>query len=550
MKSNHHNPTMALGCALLGLLLHSVTSLTAPARPNVLLLCVDDLKPTLGCYGDPLAKTPNLDRLAARGTRFDLAFCNQSVCAPSRNNLLLGSRSTSIGIYGLGRHFRDALPDAVTMTQHFMANGWRAEAIGKVLHTGHGNHDDPHSWSVPTVVEKVVEYLDAKNSAGGQLTREEAYFTNQELGNIRDLPRGAAWELSNVPDNAYADGRIADKGIRRLQAAKERKNTPFFLALGFVKPHLPLTAPKKYWEMHNPESFTLAPFQLDPDGAPAYAGKQGGEIVNYAPLTVDNLREETIQRTLIHAYYACVSFSDAQIGRVLDELDRLQLSDNTIIVLWGDHGWHLGDHGYWTKHTTYEQANRIPLVIVAPGVAHPGTSTRQLAETVDIFPTLAELAGLPAPQGPQPIDGLSLVPVLRDPAKRIRDHAFHCYPRGQRMGRAIRTERYRLVEWKAIGAPASTAEFELYDYEIDPLERKNLAGDQPSVLAGLRAILARHPEALDPPKQPPRPVAGAQGRLGNPIDGSDLVARRTDSYREKGSSWSWEHSVQAILALQ
>jgi len=498
MSSIHTRPAIVLGCAFLSLLLECALALSASARPNVLLLCVDDLKPTLGCYGDPLAKTPNLDRLAARGVRFDLAFCNQSVCAPSRNNLLLGSRSTSIGIYDLGRHFRDVLPDAVTMTQHFMAHGYRAEAVGKVLHTGHGNHDDRHSWSVPTVVEKVVEYLDPKSSAGGQLTREEAYFTNQKLGNIRDLPRGAAWELSDVPDNAYADGRIADEGIRRLQAAAERTDTPFFLALGFVKPHLPLTAPKKYWDIHDPKAFPLASYQLDPEGAPAYAGKSGGEIVNYAPLTVPNLRDEAIQRRLIHAYYACASFSDAQIGRVLDEVDRLKLSDNTIIVLWGDHGWHLGDHGYWTKHTTYEQANRIPLIIVAPGVTQPGSASRQLAETVDIFPTLAELAGLPAPQGPQPIDGLSLVPVLRDPAKRVRDHAYHCYPRGQRMGRAIRTERYRLVEWKAIGAPQDTSEFELYDYGVDPLERKNLAGDQPAVLAELRAILARHPEARMP----------------------------------------------------
>jgi iduronate 2-sulfatase len=495
MRSTNTRPTFALGIVLIGLLLCGAANLAAPARPNVLLLCVDDLKPALGCYGDPLAKTPNLDRLAARGVRFDFAFCNQSVCAPSRNNLLLGSRSTSIGIYNLGRHFRDALPNAVTMTQHFMRYGYRAEAVGKVLHTGHGNHDDAQSWSVPTVVEKVVEYLDPKNSAGGKLTREEAYFTNQKLGNIRDLPRGAAWEVTDVPDNAYADGRIADEGIRRLRAAKQRNNVPFFLALGFVKPHLPLTAPKKYWDMHSPESFALAKYQDHPQGAPGYAGKTGGEIVNYDPLTVANLRDEAIQRTLIHAYYACTSFTDAQIGRVLNELDRLLLSDNTIIVLWGDHGWHLGDHGYWTKHTTYEQANRIPLLIVAPGIAQPNSTTCQLAETVDVFPTLTELARLPAPAGPQPIDGVSLVPVLRDPSKRVRDHSYHCYPRGQRMGRAIRTERHRLVEWKRIGAPTDTAEFELYDYQSDPLETQNLAASQPTVLAELRAILARHPEA-------------------------------------------------------
>jgi iduronate 2-sulfatase len=194
-----------------------------------------------------------------------------------------------------------------------------------------------------------------------------------------------------------------------------------------------------------------------------------------------------------------VSFTDAQIGRVLDELDRLQLADNTIIVLWGDHGWHLGDHGMWSKHTNYEQANRIPLLIVAPRVTRPGTTTRQLAESVDIFPTLAELAHLPKPVVPQPLDGISLVPVLRDPATRVRDHAYHAYPRQrtgeQVIGRAIRTERHRLVEWKKPGAPADTADLELYDYAADPLETKNLAAAQPDTVAELRAILGRHPEA-------------------------------------------------------
>lgn len=466
------------------------------AHPNVLLICVDDLKPALGCYGDKLAKTPNIDRLAARGIRFELAFCNQSVCAPSRNNLMLGSRSTSLGIYSLDRNFRTAAPDAVTLTQHFMRQGWRAEAVGKVLHTGHGNHDDAASWSVPTQLEKVIEYLDPKNSAGGQLTREEAFFTNQKLGQINSLPRGSAWENAEHEDIDYADGRIAAEGIRRLQAAAERKGTPFFLALGFVKPHLPFTAPKKYWDLFDPQALVLAANQRDPAGAPGFAGKRGGEIVNYDPLSVENLKNEATQRTLLHGYYACASFVDAQIGKVLAELDRLKLAESTIIVLWGDHGWHLGDHGYWTKHTNYEQANRIPLLIVAPGVTKAGSVTQQLAETVDVYPTLAELAGLPAPSGPQPIDGLSLVPVLKDPTRSIRDHAYHCFPRGERMGRAIRTQRYRLVEWKRPGASADTAELELYDYQDDPTEKQNLAAQRPDVVAGLRQILARHPEAV------------------------------------------------------
>lgn len=472
-----------------------------PGRPNVLLICVDDLKPILGCYGDPRAKTPNMDRLAARGIRFELAFCNQAVCAPSRNNLLLGSRSTSLGIYGLSENFRRAVPDAVTMPQYFMKHGYRTEAVGKIFHTGHGNHDDPASWSVPSVIEKVVEYLDPKNSGGGRLTREEAYFTNQQLHRIGSLPRGAAWEKLDVPDDAYADGRIAEEGIGRLRAAKERREregTPFFLALGFVKPHLPFTAPQKYWDLYDPQAFQLAAWQEPPRGAPPVAGKRGGEILNYEPLSMENLRTEEMQRTLIHGYYAATSFCDAQLGRVLDELDRLGLADSTIIVFWGDNGYHLGDHGIWTKHTNYEQAARVPLMIVAPGVTRPGSVTRQVAENVDLFPTLAELAGLPPPSGPQPIDGLSLVPVLRDPDARVDDHAYHCYPRGQVMGRAIRTERYRLVEWKKIGAAATSAEYELYDYQTDPEERENLVNKLPQVAAELKQILARYEEAQPP----------------------------------------------------
>lgn len=467
-------------------------------RPNVLLICVDDLKPVLGCYGDRLAKTPNIDRLSSRGMRFDLAYCNQAVCAASRNSLMLGSHCTSIGIYDLSKNFRKAVPDAVTLPQYFMKHGYRAESVGKIYHTGHGNTNDDASWSVPAIPDKVVEYLDPKNRANG-MTREEAYFSNKELHRIHQLPRGAAWEEVDVPDNAYADGRIADTGIKLLRAAKERKGTPFFIAIGFVKPHLPLTAPKKYWDLHDPSKFQLPSNKKPPVGAPKYAGKRGGEISNYDPIPADGMVDDATARKLIHAYYASTSFMDAQLGRLIDELDCLGLSEETIIVLWGDHGWHLGDHGMWTKHTNYEQANRIPLLIIAPGIAKPGC-TRQLAESADVFPTLAELAGLPKPVVPQPLDGLSLAPVLKDPALRIRDHATHCFPRGEdRLGRAIRTERYRLVEWKKPGAAPESADLELYDYTLPDPEAENLAERNPEVIQELRAILNRQPEALSGP---------------------------------------------------
>ncbi len=471
-------------------------------QPNVLLICVDDLKPVLGCYGDRFAKTPALDRLASKGMRFDMAYCNQAVCAPSRNNLLTGSRSTTLGIYSLETNFRQAEPHAVTLTQFFMRNGWRAEGVGKVFHSGHGNHGDPASWSVPFQPDKVVEYLLPESSGGGKLTREEALFGNQNLGEIGKLPRGAAWEVADVADNSYADGRIADEGIKRLRAAKERKGMPFFVALGFVKPHLPFTAPKKYWDMCNPSVFPLAQRQTAPEGAPRYAGKTLLELNQYVPVPDNPPLTEELQRKLIHGYYAGVSFMDAQVGRVIEELDRLKLSRNTIIVLWGDNGWHFGDNGAWTKHTNYEQANRIPIIIVAPGVARKGSSSKHLVETVDLYPTLAELAKLPPPQVPQKMDGLSLVPVLRDPTKRLRDHAYHAFPRHRAgklvIGRAIRTERYRLVEWKTPGSPPDTADLELYDYASDPSETRNLAAEKTEVVGELRGILARHPEAKMP----------------------------------------------------
>lgn len=466
-------------------------------RPNVLLILVDDLKPSFGAYGDSFVHSPNLDALAARGMRFDRAYCNQAVCAPSRNNLLTGMRSTTLGIYSLHEFFRSKAPDAVTLPQYFVQNGYRSEGVGKVFHIGHGNINDEQSWSVPFKKESPVDYA-LEESTGGRLTIEEALFGNYG-GNAWDLPRGTAWEKADVEDGAYADGRIAAEGIRRLRASKERGG-PFFLALGFTKPHLPFCAPSKYWDLYDPAVFEDMPatFTNLPDGAPPYAGKGSKvEIGSYTP--IPRGEEESIpadvQRTLVHGYYASLSYMDAQVGKVIDELDALGMADNTIIVVWGDHGYHFGEHGSWTKHTNYEYDTHIPLLIVAPGVTRPGMSTQALVETVDIYPTLADLADLPAPTGPQYLDGTSLVPVLKDPDGVVRDHAYHCYPRGDRMGRAIRTDRYRMVEWKRIGESASTAEYELYDYDDSPLELRNIAGTQPEVLEAHKQILARYPEA-------------------------------------------------------
>jgi len=469
----------------------------AVARPNVLFICVDDLKPMLGCYGDPTIKSPNIDRLATRGMTFERAYCNQAVCAPSRNSLLTGLRSTTLGIYDLGTNFRDAVPEAVTLPQLFKQNGYRTEAMGKIFHVGHGNHEDPVSWSVPHYQAKSIAYLLPESHSGAGLTREEALFASQSAAGLQ---RGAAYEAAEVADSAYPDGKIAEEMIRRLQGAKSKVGEPFFLAVGFLKPHLPFCAPKKYWDWYDRKSFALPERRTPPDGAPSYATTTWGELRQYSDMPDVGPVTDEQARTLIHGYHAAVSYVDAQIGRVLDELDRLGLSDNTIIVLWGDHGWHLGDHGMWSKHTNYEEATHIPLLVIAPGVTKTNTRTTALVETVDIYPSLCELAALSTSNALQKLDGRSFVPTLRDPSAGTKEAVFHSFPRqprgkGEIIGRGVRTARYRLVEWKKPGAPANTADLELYDYEADPPETKNLAATHTEIVAKLRAILASQPEA-------------------------------------------------------
>jgi iduronate 2-sulfatase len=454
------------------------------AKPNILLVCVDDLKPTLGCYGDSLAKTPNIDALAERSMLFESAYCNQAVCAPSRNALMTSLRPQTLGIYDLATNFRKSRPDAVTMAQHFHQSGYKTQALGKIMHVGHGNLEDAASWDVPHFGGKTVAYALKENQA---LTREGALFENKRPD---QLPRGAATESADVSDETYSDGQIAAEAILRLQAAKNDKQ-PFFIAVGFLKPHLPFVAPKRYWDMHDPAKLPQPTRLTPPDGAPAYAPQFGGELRNYANMP-DGKKPLSDEQTrhLIHGYYAATSYMDAQLGKVLSQLKKLELEQNTIVVLWGDHGWHLGDHGMWCKHTNYEQATRIPLLISAPGTK--AAHTKAMVETVDVYPTLAELAGLPAREG---LDGKSFAAVLKDSQHAHRNFATHVYPRNGLLGRAIRNERYRLVEWKKIGAAATTAEYELYDYQTDPGETKNLASAQPEVVKMLSTLLQQMPEA-------------------------------------------------------
>jgi arylsulfatase A-like enzyme len=436
---------------------------TPQERPklNVLFVAVDDLKPALGCTGDPLARTPNLDRLAARGVVFNRAYCQQAVCSPSRSSLMTGRRPDSTKVWDLETHFRKALPDAVTLPQHFKAHGWHTQSFGKIYH---GGFDDPPSWSVPSGSAKKPG-VGPEGQALLKKLKEQA--PEADRAKIRGLPT----EAPDVADGELADGSIADQAIAALEGLKDK---PFFLAVGFLKPHLPFIAPKKYWDQWKEGDFALPKVTAPPEGAPKYAGQPGGELRAYHGIPKSGPVSEEQARRLIHGYYAAASYMDAQFGRVLDALDRLGLREKTAIVLWGDHGWHLGDHAFWCKHTNYEQAARAPLLLSAPGKA-AGKKSDALVEFVDIYPTLADLAGLPIPAE---LEGTSFVPVLDDPARPWKKAAFGQYPRGvpgagRVMGYSMRTARHRFVAWEL--PEKKHAEYELYDLETDPDETVNLA---------------------------------------------------------------------------
>jgi len=462
---------------------------------NVLFIAVDDLKPAAGCFGDPHAKTPGIDRLAARGTVFERAYCMQAVCAPSRNAVLTGLRPEVLGIYDLGTNFRRRVPDVKTLPQWFREHGYASHGLGKIFHVGHGNREDPASWSVPHVQETSIEYHVPGSGTG--TTREAALFGN-EPGDIRGLAKGPAWERADVPDDAYADGRIAALAIDRLRGFRDR-GEPFFLAVGFLRPHLPFSVPERFWAMHDPARLPLAEPTVPPRGAPHWASQFGGELRNYRGIPETGGLPAPLQRTLVHGYYAATSYVDAQVGRLVQAVDDLGLAGETVIVLWGDHGWHLGDHGMWCKHTTYEQATRAPLIVVSPG-RPAGRRVADPVEFVDIYPTVCDLAELPRPAH---LQGESLVPLMDGEDGHGREAAFQVYPRstpedGPLLGHAVRTERWRFVEWRRRNE--TVVGRELYDMRDDPLETENLAADprHAAIVTDHAALLAQR-LAVPPP---------------------------------------------------
>ena len=454
----------------------------AQARPNVLFIAVDDLRPQFGAYGDPVVKSPNMDRLAREGLTFTRAYCQQAVCSPSRTSLMTGRRPDTTKVYDLVTHFRTHIPDVVTLPQHFKAHGYHAQSFGKIYH---GGYDDPPSWSVPHSPSRgrnfgpegraLLERLRAEARAAGGDVR-------QRLSRIRGLP----WEAPDVPDEELNDGSIAAGAIQALDQVKDR---PFFLAVGFVKPHLPFVAPKKYWDLYSADQITLEANPYPPKDAPPYALTNWGELRAYHGIPKEGPLSEEQARKMVHGYYAAVSYMDAQVGRLLNELDRLGLRKNTVVVLWGDHGWQLGEHGSWCKHTNYETSTHAPLIISVPGQKNAGQKTAALTEFVDIYPSLVDVCGLPMPEG---LEGSSFKPLLEDPKRPWKRAAFSQYPRqipgqGRGMGYTVRTERYRLVEWSVPGR--EFREYELYDHQADPGENVNLA-KQPEHAARVKELAA------------------------------------------------------------
>ncbi len=462
----------------------SLDRATAADRPNVLFIAVDDLRTELGCYGSPHIHSPNIDRLAAGGTTFLRAYCQQAVCSPSRSSLMTGLRPDSTKVYDLVTHFRKAAPDVVTVGQHFKNNGYYSVSMGKIYH---GGYDDPPTWSEPARRPRGGEgYVTQENKKLIAKRRNRAKRRGLRGKAFSRAARGTPTEAGDVADNAYTDGAVAELGVATLRELSEQ-DQPFFLAVGFVKPHLPFNAPKRYWDRYDPAKIELASNPFPPRGATEFSLTNWGELRRYAGIPPDGPLTDEQARQLKHGYYAAISFTDANVGKLLDELDRLKLTGETIVVLWGDHGWKLGEHGGWCKHTNFENDAHAPLIIRAPGQKSAGSTTPALVEFVDIYPTLCELAGLSQPDH---LEGTSAAPLLDDPETTWKPAAFSQYPRGSVMGYSMKTDRYRLTRWQDRKTGEVQA-LELYDHQIDPDENTNIASSAESadVLSQLLAQL-------------------------------------------------------------
>lgn len=466
---------------------------------NILFIAVDDLKPLLGCYGDPLAKTPHIDKLAARGTLFTAAYCQQAVSGPTRASLLTGMCPDRTRVWDLKTLIRAENPDVLTLPQHFKNNRYEVAGIGKIYDPRSVDKGiDELSWSQSFINSETYLNPAFGKPVGGHYQGAEVreqYAKYKKEAAAKGLKNRKAenyvlgfvkpsTESASVPDDAYLDGATAKGAVEFIRTYKQDK--PFFLAVGFKKPHLPFCAPERYWQMYKREEMPLATFRRKAAGSPDFAYHNSGELQSYTDIPslasfsdIENLvLPDSKARELIHGYYASVSYTDALIGQVIDALEKKGLAKNTLIVLWGDHGWHLGDHGLWNKHSNFEQATHVPMLIIDPSA--PAKEVKAPVEFLDIYPTLCDLAGIDRPSH---LDGQSLAAVVKGDRMEntLRPYAVSQYPRVGKMGYSLRNDRYRYTIWvkwadKKTDIGTVYAE-ELYDYAQDPNETVNRASD-------------------------------------------------------------------------
>ncbi|WP_204903083.1 sulfatase [Microbulbifer mangrovi] len=511
-------------------------SAESPAdKPNILFISIDDLRPEIGPYGAEIAVTPNLDKLARDGVTFNKAYAQQAICGPSRASALTGMRPDTLGVTHNYVKFRDQKPDVVTLPQHFINNGYDATYVGKIFH--HGDKDDDHSWNIKAATKLMPEgskapghYAIAENSEVQHKNRQamfEKYGEQAKFG----LGRGPATEGADVPDNAYIDGYNTDLAIVTLKDLLKKSDKPIFFGFGMNKPHLPWIAPKKYWDLYDPKDIAMTTQTDAPENSAAMGLHASFELRTFFDIPKDTPISPEMALTLRHAYLACISYVDAQIGRMLDAMKAERVLDNTVVILWSDHGFHLGEMGIWGKATNYEIAARVPLIISTPATrANPQSAkTDALVELIDMYPTLSDLAGIPRPSH---IEGRSLVPLLDNPDQdwwstaaysqfpnpALREWGAYPLRPGMRetyfktlivrveekiqqqqkstwdrelfeqhlMGYSMRTQRYRMIAWMDTRDIDTAPLFvELYDHETDPKETRNVADNNESVVARL-----------------------------------------------------------------
>lgn len=452
--------------AMFGLTGISATIALAADKPNILFIAVDDLRPQMNCYGKSFMKTPHLDALAARGVLFERAYCMVPTCGASRASLMTSIRPTPNRFVTHLAWAEKEAPGVVPLNTHFKNNGYTTISLGKIYH-----HPEDHleGWSEKPWRPFGQEYQDTK---GHQLviSQEKASRPNKKEH------RGMPYENFDAPEENYKDHELASRAVRQLKTFASDSQQPFFLAVGFMKPHLPFVAPKKYWDLYDRASIRLPDNYRPPENAPSQAVHASGELRSYATIPPAGPVSDETALNMIHGYYACVSFVDAQIGRLVAALKENGLDEETIVVLWGDHGWQLGEHGMWNKHSCFETSMHAPLIFVTPTVQsiRPGTRVPALTEFIDVYPTLCDLAGLPKPDH---LQGISLVPLMQHPELPGKGYAVGRFGPGD----TIRSDQYRYSEYS--GKDSNVFARMIYDHHTDPHETVNLMGPQTKPIA-------------------------------------------------------------------